>query len=58
MESRLRVLGRGLGGGGIEQKGKRTHGCGQQCGNCGGEMGIRGTNGNGNNIIKNKLLKI
>ena len=23
-----------LGGGGIEQKGKRTHGHGQQCGDC------------------------
>ena len=26
----------GLGGGGIEQKGKRTHGRGQQCGDCWG----------------------
>ena len=26
-----------LGGGGIEQKGKRTHGHGQQYGDCGGD---------------------
>ena len=25
-----------VGGGGIEQKGKRIHGHGQQCGDCGG----------------------
>ena len=31
----------------IEQKGKRTHGHGQQCGDCWGEEGIRGLNGNG-----------
>ena len=37
-----------FGGGGIEQKGKRTHG--QQCGDCWGEEGIRGLNGNGKNI--------
>ena len=36
--------------GGIEQKGKRTHGHGQQCGECGGEGGIRGLNGNGKKI--------
>ena len=35
-----------LGGGKIEQKGKRTHKHGQQCGDCSGE-GIRGTNSNG-----------
>ena len=28
--------------GGIEQKGKRTHGHGQYCGDCWGEGGIRG----------------
>ena len=28
--------GGGLGGGGIEQKGKRTNGRGQQCGDCWG----------------------
>ena len=38
-----------LGGGGIEQKGKRTHGHGQWCGDCWGEGGIRGLNGNGKN---------
>ena len=32
-----------LGGGGIEQKGKRTHGHRQQGGDC---KGIRGINGN------------
>ena len=38
-----------LGGGGIEQKGKRTHGHWQWCGDCWGEGGIRGLNGNGKN---------
>ena len=33
--------------GGFEQKGKRTHGHGQQCGDCWEEEGIRGLNGNG-----------
>ena len=41
-----------VGDGGIEQKGKRTHGHGQQCGDCGGEVGIRGLNGN----MKKKLI--
>ena len=40
------------GGEGIEQKGKRTHGFGQQCGDCWGEGGIRGRNGKRKNIIK------
>ena len=35
----------GVGAGGIEQKGKRTHGHGQQCDVCG--RCIKGTNGNG-----------
>ena len=36
-----------LAGGAIEQKGKRTHGHGQQCGDCwGGVVGIQGVNGN------------
>ena len=39
-----------LGGGGIEQKRKRTHGHGQQCSDCWGIEGIRGINGN---VIKN-----
>ena len=39
-------MGRGFGGGGIEQKGKRTHGHGQQCGNYWGKGHIRGLNGN------------
>ena len=34
-----------LGGGGIEQKGKRTHG--QQCGDYWADGGIKGLNGNG-----------
>ena len=43
-----------LGGGGMEEKGERTHGHGQQCGDC-WEMGnIWGLNGNGTNIIKIK----
>ena len=55
--------GRKLGGRGIEQKGKRTHGHGQQGGDCGGsrrlevEESITGMNGNGKNTIKNELLK-
>ena len=34
-------------GWGIEQKQERTHGHGQQCGDCKGEEGIRELNGNG-----------
>ena len=37
----------GLLGGGKEQKGKRTHKHGQQCGDCKGEESIKGINGNG-----------
>ena len=36
-----------LGGGGMEQKGKRTHGHGQQCGDYREEGGIRGLNVHG-----------
>ena len=32
-----------LWGGGIEQKGKRTHGHGQQSGDCWGARGYKGT---------------
>ena len=39
--------GRKLGGKETEQKGLRTQGHGQQCGDCWGERGIRGLNGNG-----------
>ena len=46
----------GLGGKGTEQKGKRTHGHGQQCGDCWGVGGIREVNGNGKNTIKIKLV--
>ena len=42
------------GGGGIEQKGKRTHGHGQQSSDCWGEGGTRGLNGNGKHTIKNR----
>ena len=35
-----------LGGGGIEQKGKRTHGHGQQSSDCRGQGVIRGGRGN------------
>ena len=35
MESSLTVMGDRLGAGGIEPKGKRTHGHGQQSGDCG-----------------------
>ena len=37
-------------GGGIEQKGKRTHGHGQQCGDYRGQ-GIKELHGNGKNTI-------
>lgn len=41
-----------LGDVGIEQKGKKIHGRGQQCGDCGGEE-IKGTKQSwGKNIIK------
>ena len=46
-----------LGGGGTEQKGRRTYGHGQQCGDCSGEGCIRGLKGNGKNTIKNKSFK-
>ena len=48
-----------IGDGGIEQKGKRTHGHGQQCG-CVGvrEEGVRGVNGNGKNTMKNFVKEI
>ena len=40
----------------MEQKGKRTHGQGQQCGDCSAVEGVRGQNGNGKKyIIKMKL---
>ena len=35
-----------LGGEGIEQKGKRAHGHGQQCGYCWREGSIKGLKGN------------
>ena len=38
-------------GGGTEQQGKRTHGFGQQCGDCGGG-GIKGLDGNGKKYNK------
>ena len=38
-ESRLTALGGVLGGGGIKQKRLRTHGPGQQCGDCGAGKG-------------------
>ena len=41
-----------------EQKGKRTHACGQQCGDSwGGGQGKRGLNVNEKNIIKSKSKK-
>ena len=45
-----------LGGGGIEQKGKRPHGHGQQRGDCWGGGGTRGLNGNRKNTIFLKIL--
>ena len=58
MKSRMTAKGEWLEDGGIEQKGKSTHGHGQQCGDCRGwrvvevEEGIRGINGNVKNTIK------
>ena len=42
MESRLTALGRRVRGCGIEQKRGRTHGHGQQRGDCGVGMGLSG----------------
>ena len=50
-------MGWGPGGGGIKQKGKRTHGHRQQSGDYEGERGIMGLNGNGKNTIKNHAKK-
>ena len=48
IESRMTATGlRERGGGGTEQKGKRTHGHGQQCGDCSGEGDLRGLNSKG-----------
>ena len=48
MKNRRQLLGGGsLGSGGAEQNGKRTHGHGQQCGDCLGEECRGGLNGNG-----------
>ena len=43
----IRLTASGGGGGGIQQKSKRTHGHGRQCGDCWGEVSIKGLNGNG-----------
>ena len=51
--------GAGLEGGGIEQKGKRMHGPGQQYGDCWRDGAIRGLNDNGNkNTVKIKSKKL
>ena len=53
MASRMTTSGgKEVRGVGIEQKGKRTHGHGQQCGDFWGERGIRGLNGK--NVVKIK----
>ena len=53
MESRMTAKGVGrLWGGGTEQKGKRAHGHGQQCGDCWGERGVRALNGDGKKYNK------
>ena len=41
-----------VGSGGSEQKGKRTHGHGQQCRDCWGEEYTRGLSGNGKKYNK------
>ena len=40
----------------VEQKGKKTHGHGQQCGDCGGEGGIRKFNSNGKKNTTKKVF--
>ena len=58
-------MGGRLGAWGIEQKGKRTHGHGPQCGDCWGKGCIKELNGNGtikikynnNNTKENKQIK-
>ena len=47
MESRWQLVRGVYRGGETEQKGKKTHGHGQQCGDCWGEEGRREINGNG-----------
>ena len=46
-----------LGGGWIKQKGKKTLGHGQQCGDSRGKGSIREINGNGKNTIKKYIKK-
>ena len=50
MESRMTAMRGGLEGGGMEQKGKRTHGHRRQCGDRWGMDGIRALSGNGKKI--------
>ena len=38
----------------MEPKGKRTHGHGQQCGDCRGQGSVRGVNANGKKYNKKK----
>ena len=52
MENMWQLKWGGIGNRGIEQNGERTHGHGQQWGDCWGEGDIRGLNGNGKNTIK------
>ena len=48
MERRMTASGeKGKGVEGLNKKGKRTHGHGQQCDDCQGEGSIREQNGNG-----------
>ena len=46
-----------VGGRRTGQKGKRTHGHGQQCGDCGGEEGIMGINANEKKMQEKNLKK-
>ena len=52
MESKKQINRNKLMGG--RDRGIKTHGHGQQCGDCGGNWGKRWVNGNGKNIIKIK----
>lgn len=49
--------GKRLGGGENEQNGKRIHVCGQECGDCRREKGIRRLNSNRKKYNKNIIKK-
>ena len=52
MENMWQLKWGGIGNRGIEQNGERTHGHGQQWGDCWGKRGMRRLNGNGKSTVK------